>query len=849
MKTLITSLLLCCSLCASQPNIVFILTDDQGYGALGAHGHPYLHTPNMDKFHQESVKFDNFYVSPTCSPTRGALLTGKHEFRIGITHTTAIRQRLALKEVTIAKLLADNDYTTGMFGKWHLGGSEGYNPDDRGFDIVSQPLDIHGGLFDRRFRRNGVIDETVGFREDIIFDDAIEFIDAQSENPFFCYLSTYSPHTPLGAPDEYIERYDQFPELQTHPNSDSHIKYMAMVDNLDWNIGRVFQKLEDEGLTEDTIIILMNDNGETWGLDVYNANMRGPKASIWHGGSRAFSMWKWGTKWQPKTSQRLTAHLDVFKTLSHYAGIELSQDFANSLDGYSLNEILESPAEQEDQVTTPPVDRYLFQHVARWSDIDTENVGNQEVYNSLIEAHREAAAGVRQGDYLLLQSLGCAHPDCVGDPSAQCERLRRIATGANTQTYTTNAQYHWGVTNGWELYDTRNDPGCNNNLATSQPDLVNRLKNAYGDWWLDISEELKFDFGAQGIVVPPQSTMYARQTNNTLSLWHLNDHEENNQWQAVNSNGSIISNPGRFEQAVKKSDLSSSAVQLLASENTSFPTQSAVNDFTIEFWLNPEGFSSNLTEQVIAEQILSTAGWRISYISAANSIRVLVRNESANFIISTSATDLSINQWSHLAISWNSQTTTLALQINNELVASEQNPSFSPLRATNIPITLLNSVSGLHPIEASIDEFRISDVAYRFHTDALSYFDKWKAERFTYQQRAMDTDALDFDADGDGYSNYQEYLFNSDPLTPNNLIKLVTISNEDGDFSRINFQAQKNGNVKYTLQSSSDLASWSNTSEDEVNLFMIDSENEASFIHDESNNTHKRHFFRVFAHE
>ncbi len=480
----------------TKPNIVLILTDDQGYGAMSAHGHPYINTPNMDQFYKESVRFDNFYVSPSCSPSRGALLTGRHEFEVGITHTSVERQKLCKTAITLPEILKTAGYVNGMFGKWHLGGGAGYKPDDRGFDITSLPIDIHNGLFDKTFVRNGKRVQTTGFREDRIFDHAIEFIEENKENPFFCYLATYSPHTPLDAPQAYLDRYDAYPELLKHPNSDKHIKYMAMVDNLDWNIGRVLQKLEDEKLTENTIIIMMSDNGETWGLDVYNANMRGPKGSIWHGGSRAISMWKFGKKWQPKTSPRLTAHLDVIKTLADYTDVKLAPAHKEKIDGYSLKKLLESTLDEEKNVTEPPADRFLYQHVARWADVSEENASNKEAISGFINQHKHTASGIRQGDYLMVQSFGCNHPECIGKTSGQCERLRRIAKGTKTHTYTTDAQFHWAVTEGWELYDTRKDPGCNANLAPNNPELVSKFSNAYDSWWTGIEKEVKHYFQA-----------------------------------------------------------------------------------------------------------------------------------------------------------------------------------------------------------------------------------------------------------------------------------------------------------------------------------------------------------------
>jgi arylsulfatase A-like enzyme len=193
-----------------KPNIVFILTDDQGYGDVGRHGHPLLKTPNLDVLHDESVRFEKFYVSPSCSPTRAALMTGMHEFRNGVTHTIAPREHLNKDAVTLPQLLKSANYRTGLIGKWHLGhvGNDSeYAPNKRGFDWCSWNVGGGGVHFDPVIVRNGKREKRQGYREDIFFDEAMTFIDectrstglGEDRQPFFCYLATCSPHTPLAA--------------------------------------------------------------------------------------------------------------------------------------------------------------------------------------------------------------------------------------------------------------------------------------------------------------------------------------------------------------------------------------------------------------------------------------------------------------------------------------------------------------------------------------------------------------------------------------------------------------------------------------------------------------------------
>ncbi len=447
------------------PNIIFILTDDQGYGDLGRHEHPYLKTPVLDKIHDESVRFSNFYVSPCCSPTRAALLTGMHEFRNGVTHTLAPREHLNINATILPQILKDAGYATAHFGKWHLGYSQGYWPHQRGFDLSVIPKDIHtSSNFDAGVKRNAVDEPSKGFREDVIFDEAMQFIENNQDQPFFCYLATYSPHTPLVAPEEFIAPY-------RGKVDDDFATFFGMIANIDWNVGRLMDKLDELGIEDDTIILFMNDNGQTVGLDVYNAGMRGCKCTIWHGGSRAMSFWRWPKKWQPRTEGALTAHLDVLPTLVELAGAKVPADVRAKLEGYSLVPLLKSANAKF------PRDRKLYEHVARWP-------------NGMADEHKYAMAAVRQGNYLLVRSRPCGDPNCTTKVRGnQCHTLKMVMKGAKAATYTKDqAQFHWGVTKpeGWALYNTKTDPACRNDLSEKMPALVKELSADYDKWWDDV---------------------------------------------------------------------------------------------------------------------------------------------------------------------------------------------------------------------------------------------------------------------------------------------------------------------------------------------------------------------------
>ena len=460
-------LLLLCVLCgpaaaadARKPNIVFILTDDQGYGDVEKHGHPLLKTPNLDALHDQSVRFEQFYVSPSCSPTRAALLTGMHEFRNGVTHTTQPREHLNKDAVILPQLLKSAGYRAGFVGKWHLGGEGEYAPEKRGFEWSSTNVGGPNVHFDPVIVRNRKRESRKGYREDLFFEEAMAFMDECKDAPFFCYLATYSPHAPLAAPEEFVAPFRGKVDKE-------EAAYLGMVANLDYNLGRLMKYLQARKLEDNTILIFMNDNGQTHGLDVFNAGMRGSKCTIWQGGSRAISFWKWAGKWPPHKVQNLTAHLDVLPTLCDFAGATIPPQLSAKLEGFSLRPLLES---------TQPIewneDRLLFHHVGRWP-------------SGMAAAHKHAMASVQTGDLLLVRSRPCDDPACK-TYSSQCTTLRFVEAGATAATYTkTGAQFHWGVTppGRWSLFNLKNDLTCQKDLAAEKPELTSKLAESYDKWW------------------------------------------------------------------------------------------------------------------------------------------------------------------------------------------------------------------------------------------------------------------------------------------------------------------------------------------------------------------------------
>lgn len=454
----------------AQPNILFILTDDQGYGDLSCNGHPFLKTPHMDTLRDESVRLENFHVAPSCSPTRAGLQTGMHEFKSGVTHTKAgARQQLALDRTTIGQLLQKQGYATALFNKWHLGGP---SPDQRGYDLyvctASAPPRNTNMYWDPTIIINNKCQggPIKGFSPDILTDQLLktmqDHVDADSGTPFCYFMWTVTPHAPVMAPDTYKERF-------VGKMTQQEAAYCAMVENIDYNVGRIMQKLRDLGIDKDTLVILMNDNGGTLGVELYNAGMRGAKTSVWPGGTRAFSYWRWPGTLQPRTERALTGYVDVFPTLADIAGVDIPEEIAAELDGYSLVELLKSPK------GAFPRDRLLFLHGGRWE-------------SGFAEQHRHIQAAVRQGEHLAIRTDTCPCKEGV------CVRGRAVKSGKATRmVYTSTKEstdFHWAVTDGWELYNAKEDPACRTDLTASHPELHQKLTKAYAAWWQDVHPKM-----------------------------------------------------------------------------------------------------------------------------------------------------------------------------------------------------------------------------------------------------------------------------------------------------------------------------------------------------------------------
>lgn len=442
------------SIAPKRPNVILIMTDDQGYGDFGITGNPILRTPNIDAMAARSGAMKNFYVHPVCAPTRACLMTGRYNYRTRVVDTWVGRAMMEPEEVTIAELLRDAGYATGIFGKWHLGDCYPMRPMDQGFEQslihrgggIGQPPDPPGGegkytnpiLFE-----NGKQIQCHGYCTDIFFDRAMNWIEQcrDEKRNFFAYIPTNAPHGPFhDVPQEQLDYYKQqdlsnqnFPQDVGHPlpekcNEDVRARIFAMIANIDENVGRLFEKLDDLRLTRDTIVIFMVDNGPDGRR--YVAGMAGAKAGVHEGGIRSPFFVQWPDVVPAgHTSDRIAAHIDVAPTLLEACGVP--QPPGSKLDGRSLLPLLKG-----EKVHWP--DRTLF-----------------------IQSHR--------GDV----------PVRYHHFAARSQRWKLLhASGFGKESFVGRANF--------ELYDMENDPLEEHNLAQEKPEIVRAMLREYEAWFADV---------------------------------------------------------------------------------------------------------------------------------------------------------------------------------------------------------------------------------------------------------------------------------------------------------------------------------------------------------------------------
>ena len=439
-KLVLGSLALAASLslgnAAERPNIILVMPDDVGVGDYACLGNPVIHTPSVDAFAKAGLRFTQFHVSPTCSPCRSALMSGRHEFKNGVTHTVLERERMSLKTYTLPQMLKSVGYTTGIFGKWHLGDEEAYRPENRGFDEVY----IHGGggigqtapgscgdapgnsNIDPALWHNGKFEKTKGYCTDLFFSQAIKWMDSvrSGKQPFFAYIPLNAAHRPHVVPEDYYKQYLGKPGV-----SEDAATFFGMIENIDTNFGALLNKLDEWGIATNTLVIFITgDNGGTAGLKLFKAGLHGWKGTPYQGGVRNDAFFRWPGGGVPAGAQcdALSAHLDIFPTLAELTGATLSDEVKQQVEGRSLLPLLKNP-----KAEWP--DRILVHHVGRW-----------------------AKGG------------------------AEKSKFSKCAIQNSRFTLVNNA----------ELYDLKADPGEKTNVIADHPDVVATLRSAYDKWWSDV---------------------------------------------------------------------------------------------------------------------------------------------------------------------------------------------------------------------------------------------------------------------------------------------------------------------------------------------------------------------------
>ena len=327
----------------AKPNLIVIMTDDQGWGDLSSSGNTNLNTPNIDNLAKTGVSFERFYVSPVCSPSRAELLTGRSHVRGGVYSTSAGGERLDLDETTIAQIFKNAGYATAAYGKWHNGMQPPYHPNARGFDDFYGFCSGHwGNYFSPMLEHNGEIVKGDGFIIDDLTDYGLTFIKDNKDNPFLLYLPYNTPHSPMQVPDKWWEKFkNRELDMKNRNPEKEDIQHtraaLAMCKNIDWNVGRVVAKVEELGLSDNTIIIYLSDNGPN-GVR-WNGDMKGAKGSTNEGGVRSPLFMKWsGTLKAGKTITQIASVLDLLPTLTDLFGIDYVPQ--KTLDGKSLKPLL-----------------------------------------------------------------------------------------------------------------------------------------------------------------------------------------------------------------------------------------------------------------------------------------------------------------------------------------------------------------------------------------------------------------------------------------------------------------------------------------------------------------------------
>lgn len=395
-----------------RPNVVILITDDQGYGDLSIHGNPHLKTPHLDSIGRDGARFTQFHSNPVCSPTRASLMTGRYYYRTGVVDTYIGRSMMAPDEVTIAEVLRGAGYRTGLFGKWHLGDHYPMRPIDQGFERavnhfgggIGQPSDPPGGesYFNPLMQVNGQPQRFNGYCTDVIFAEAMKFIEDNRNQPFFTYIAANAPHTPLEVTEALAEPYRKV------GLDDVTARIYGMVENIDTNTGQLLALLKRLKLDQDTIVFYMTDNGPQ--QKRFNAGMRDLKGTVYEGGIRVPGFLRWPSRVKPGTEiPQLAAHIDIAPTLAEACGASMPTD--RTIDGRSLLPLLDGKSGWPDRTLffqwhrgdAPQMWRQACARTQTW-----KLVNNSELYN--LEADPAESRNVAAG-----------HPDVAAKLSREYE--------------------------------------------------------------------------------------------------------------------------------------------------------------------------------------------------------------------------------------------------------------------------------------------------------------------------------------------------------------------------------------------------------------------------------------------
>ena len=425
-----------------KPNVLIIMTDDQGYPEISAHGNPVLQTPNLDRLHGQSLRLSDYHVAPMCTPTRGQLLTGLDAARNGAVNVSSGRALIRAEVPIMANYFGDAGYSTGVFGKWHLGANYPYRPQDRGFQesvwypsssIPSVPAYWGNDYFDDVYMHNGKERKFKGYCTDVFFDEAKRFMSesAKKNKPFMCYLATNTPHGPFIPKEEDRKVIADVLAQSKFDHLDNGLKkrlalYLGMIRNIDWNMGKLMKFLDDENLAKDTILIFKTDNGSLLGPQYFNAGMRGKKTEIWEGGHRVpcFIRWPNGGLGKPRDIGGLTQVQDILPTLLDLCKININRTTA--FDGISLASVLKG----KKQVSQ---DRVLIINYSRM-------------------------------------------PGFSNYPSPHSQTQMRADQAAVLWK-------RWRLLEDRELYNLATDPMQKKNVIDQHPDVVAKMRKPLYEWW------------------------------------------------------------------------------------------------------------------------------------------------------------------------------------------------------------------------------------------------------------------------------------------------------------------------------------------------------------------------------